>query len=120
MSHGSGQFEREQFCRIGNGVVIEPTVLVLHPENIEIRDNVYIGHYTILSGYHCGKMMIGTGAWIGPQCYLHSAGGLTIGCNVGIGVGVKIVTSFHVEEGIEKPIQYCRIESAPVVIEEGA
>ncbi len=120
VSHGSGQFESSQFSRIGHGVVIEPGVLVFHPENIEIGDNVYIGHYTILKGYHHGRMVIGSGTWIGQQCFFHSAGDLIIGNNIGIGPGVKIITSFHTEEGISKPILHSRIEFAPVVIEDDA
>jgi acetyltransferase-like isoleucine patch superfamily enzyme len=119
-SHGSGQWEPEQFARLGHGVVIEPHVLVFHPENIEIGDEVYVGHYTILKGYYQNKMTIGAGTWIGQQCFLHSAGGLTIGRNVGIGPGVKMITSVHAEEGIETPILHSRIECAPIVIEDDA
>jgi acetyltransferase-like isoleucine patch superfamily enzyme len=63
-------------------------------------------------------MVIGSGTWIGQQCFFHSAGDLVIGSNVGIGPGVKIITSFHAEEGISKPILHSRIESAPVFIED--
>ena len=115
-SHGTGQFELTQFARLGQGVVFEPGVLVFHPENIEIGDNVYVGHNAILKGYYQNKMVIGSGTWIGQQCFFHSAGGLTIGCNVGIGPGVKIITSFHAEEGIQIPILHSRIEFAQVVI----
>lgn len=118
VSHGSGQFALTQFAKLGQGVVIEYGVLVFHPENIEIGDNVYIGHYTILKGYYRNKMIIGSGTWIGQQCFLHSAGGLIIGRNVGIGPGVKIITSYHAEEGINIPILHSRIEFAPVVIED--
>jgi acetyltransferase-like isoleucine patch superfamily enzyme len=117
-THGSGEVERSQFCRIGKGVVIELGVMIFHPENIEIGDDVYIGHYTILKGYHKGRMTIGSGTWIGQQCFFHSAGNLTIGCNVGIGPGVKIITSFHTEEGRSIPILHSRIEFSPVVIED--
>lgn len=117
-SHGSGQFNSTQFAKLGSGVVIESGVLVFHPENIEIGDDVYIGHYTILKGYYQNKMVIDSGTWIGQQCFLHSAGGLTIGRNVGIGPAVKIITSFHTEEGIDVPILHSRIEFAPVVIED--
>jgi acetyltransferase-like isoleucine patch superfamily enzyme len=115
-SHGSGQWEPSQFARIGQGVVIEPGVLVFHPENIEIGDNVYVGHQAILKGYHRNKMLIGDGTWIGQQCFFHSAGGLTLGRNVGVGPGVKIITSFHAEEGLQVPILHSRVEFAPVVI----
>lgn len=117
-SHGSGQFERSQFKRIGQRVIFEPGVLVFHPENIEIGNNVYVGHNTILKGYHLGRMVIGDGTWIGQQCFLHSAGDLIIGTNVGIGPGVRIITSYHAEEGIDKPILHSRIEFARVTIED--
>jgi acetyltransferase-like isoleucine patch superfamily enzyme len=117
-THGSGQFEHSQFKHIGSGVVLEAGVLVFHPENIEIGNNVYVGHNTILKGYHAGRMVIGDGTWIGQQCFFHSAGGLLIGKNVGIGPGVRIITSYHAEEGIGKPILHSRIEFAEVVIED--
>lgn len=93
--HGSGKFKKSDFKKIGKNVVIEPGVLVFHPENIEIGDNVYIGHQTILKGYHKNKMIIGSGSWIGQQCFFHSAGGLEIEENVGIAPGVTILTSIH-------------------------
>jgi acetyltransferase-like isoleucine patch superfamily enzyme len=41
---------------------------------------------------------------------------MSIGKNVGIGPGVKIITSFHTDEGIYKPILHSAIEFAPVTI----
>ncbi len=117
-SHGSGKFDLTQFEKLGDEVIIEPGVLVFHPENIQIGDNVYVGHYTILKGYHRNKMVIGSGSWIGQQCYFHSAGGLTIGHNVGIGPAVKIITSFHADEGIHVAILHSHIEFSHVVIED--
>lgn len=117
-SHGSGQFKIEQFARFGQNIVIESGVLVFHPENIEIEDNVYIGHYAILKGYYKNKMLIGAGSWIGQQCFFHAGGGIKIGRNVGIGPGVKIITSYHLEEGVEKPILHSRIEFSPVTIKD--
>jgi len=120
VSHGTGQFERHQFARLGNGVVIEVGVLVFHPEQIEIGDDVYIGHNTILKGYHKNRLVIGAGTWIGQQCFFHSGGGITIGRNVGIGPGVRIITSYHAEDGIDTPILHSRIEFAPVEIADDA
>lgn len=117
-SHGSGQYDLKQFARLGEGVIIEPGVLVFHPENIQLGDEVYIGHYAILKGYHQNEMVIGSGTWIGQQCLFHSAGGLIIGRNVGVGPAVKIITSFHVEEGRHVPILHSRIKFAPVMIED--
>ncbi len=119
-SHGTGEFSPEQFAHLGQGVVFETGVLVFHPENIEIGDNVYVGHYTILKGYYKNKMCIGSGTWIGQQCFFHSAGGLTIGRNVGIGPGVKIITSMHDLSDRDRPILHSPINFAPVIIEDGA
>ncbi len=116
-SQGTGAFELSQFARLGRGVVFEPGVLVFHPEQIEIGDDVYVGHNTILKGYYKNRLVIGRGVWIGQQCFLHSAGGIVIGENVGIGPAVRIITSTHAEEGRDKPILHSRIEFAPVVIE---
>ena len=119
-SHGSGLFEPNQFASLGRDVVLEPGVLVFHAENIEIGDNVYIGHQTILKGYFKNRLSIGAGTWIGQQCFLHAAGGLTVGRNVGIGPGVKIITSNHAESGIDTPILHGRIEFREVMIEDDA
>jgi acetyltransferase-like isoleucine patch superfamily enzyme len=115
-SHGTGEFNPSQFARLGQGVVFEAGVLVFHPENIEIQDEVYVGHYTILKGYYKNRMLIGKGTWIGQQCFLHSAGGIEIGCDVGIGPGVKILTSSHALENIQDPILHNPIVFAPVTL----
>ena len=119
ISHGTGEFSPTKFAKLGKNVVFETGVLVFHPENIEIGNDVYIGHYAILKGYYKSKMIIGDGTWIGQQCFFHSAGGLTIGRNVGIGPGVKIVTSSHsIDEDEGKPILHSTIRCAQVVIED--
>lgn len=117
-SHGDGQFAPSQFKVYGEHVVIEAGVLVFHPENIEIHEGVYVGHQTVLKGYYKNLMIIGSGSWIGPQCFFHSAGTLIIGNNVGIGPGVKILTSYHEEEGDAVPILYSQIAYKAVVVEE--
>lgn len=117
-SHGSGEFTPDQFKKIGENVIFENGVLVFHPENIELGSNVYIGHNTILKGYYKNTMTIGDNTWIGQNCYFHSAGGIEIGANVGIAPNVKILTSFHKEEGIEKPILFSELEFQKVVIED--
>jgi acetyltransferase-like isoleucine patch superfamily enzyme len=117
-SHGNGRALLSEIAQLGSGVVIEDGVLIFHPESIEIGDHVYIGHQTILKGYYKNKMIIGEGSWIGQQCFLHSGGGLRIGRNVGIGPGVKIITSHHSGEELAKPILHGQIKFAEVVIED--
>ncbi len=117
-SHGTGTFDRADFSKIGTNVVIENGVLVFHPENIVLGDDIYIGHNAILKGYYKNQMVIGTGTWIGQQCFIHSAGGVVIGNNVGIGPSVKIITSYHQEEGRSKPILHSKVAFAPVDIQD--
>jgi acetyltransferase-like isoleucine patch superfamily enzyme len=119
-THGTGQFVPEQFKRLGPDCVFEPGVLVFHPENISLGTNVYVGHQTILKGYYKNEMVIGDETWIGQQCFLHSAGGITIGARVGIGPGVKMLTSMHAEAGREVPVLFSPIALAPVVVEDDA
>jgi acetyltransferase-like isoleucine patch superfamily enzyme len=118
-SHGTGAFSPADLGRVGRDVVFEPGVLIFHPQNVEIDDDVYIGHYTILKAYHVNRLVIGAGTWIGQQCFLHSAGGLSIGRNVGIGPGVKIVTSSHRLDETDRPILHSTIDFAAVTIEDG-
>ncbi len=117
-THGDGTYRREDFARLGEGVVLEAGVLVFHPENIELGDNVYVGHQAILKGYWRNRMVIGEGTWIGQQCFFHAGGGLVIGRNVGIGPGVRIITSYHEEAGREVPILHSPIAFEGVEIGE--
>ena len=119
-SHGTGLFEPQDLRSVGDGTVFEPGVLVFHPENVIVGAHVYVGHGAILKGYHAGLLAIGDGTWIGQQCFFHSAGGLTIGRNVGIGPGVRIITSQHAEAGRAVPVLHSPVVFAPVVIEDDA
>jgi acetyltransferase-like isoleucine patch superfamily enzyme len=118
-SYGNGQIKREDLAAIGDNVVIEPGALLLKPERIRIGSNVYIGHYAILRGYDGSELVIGDNTWIGQFCYINSAGGVEIGANVGIGPGVRIMSSQHSEEGREIPVLLCELEFAQVKIEDG-
>lgn len=95
-------------------------MLVFHPESIELGDNVYVGHQTILKGYHKNRMTIGSESWIGQQCFFHSAGGLHVGSRVGIGPGVRILTSAHDEAGRPTPILFSPLRFAAVRVEDDA
>lgn len=119
-SHGSGEFRSSSFKKIGGNVILEKGVLVFHPENIELGSNIYVGHNTILKGYYKGFMSVSDNTWIGQNCYLHSAGGIKIGKNVGIGPSVKILTSYHKDQGIETPILFSKLEFKKVIIEDDA
>lgn len=118
-SHEDGTFEKSQFKSIGDNVILEKGIKVWHPENIEIGNNVYIGHDAHLKGYYNNNMKIGDYSWIGQQCFFHSGGGIEIGKYVGIGPGVKILTLQHANlEDIEKPIIEHEQEYKKVTIED--
>ncbi len=125
-SHGTGQFEIAQLAGCGDKVVLEDGVRIFHPEHVEIGSDVYVGHETMLKAYFQvpsgwkRSLIIGSGTWIGQMCFFHSAGGIEIGNNVGIAPCVKILTSHHEEEGVEKPILHSRLRFAPVYIESDA
>jgi len=118
-THGTGA-PPWNFRSCGAGVVLEAGVLVFHPENIVLGDDVYIGHNSIIKGYHRNVLKIDDGTWIGQQCFLHSAGGLFIGRNVGIGPGVRILTSQHdIRRETDRPILHRPIKFSSVRIGDG-
>lgn len=94
-SHGSGEFVRSALGCCPESVVIEPGVLIFHPENVYLDERVYVGHRAILKGYYKNQLRIGAGSWIGQDVFFHSAGGIEIGEDVGIGPRVMILTSAH-------------------------
>lgn len=118
-SHGTGRFSRADFKFLGENVIFEEGVLIFHPENITIGNNVYIGHNTVLKGYYRNEMVIGDHTWLGQGCFLHSAGGIRIGNAVGIGPMVKILTSYHKEIELDIPIMFNELECREVVLKDG-
>ena len=105
---------------MGQGCVFEEGTRVFHPENVYLGDRVYIGHQSILKGYYQNHMRIGHDVWVGPQCFLHSAGGIDIEDLVGIGPGVRILSSVHQETAPPEPIILAPLRFAPVFIGRGA
>jgi len=119
-SQGIGEVRPEEFRHLGEGVVIEPGALIFHPECISLLDDVYVGHYAVLNGYHNGELVVGAGTWIGQHALLHGAGGLIVGREVGIGPGCRIITSTHEDMGQGTAIMSGRLAFAPVAIGDGA
>jgi len=124
-SHGTGAFDRADLAACGEGTVFEAGALVFHPENVEIGRDVYVGHYAILKGYHRNRLRIGDRSWIGQMAFLHAAGGLVVGERVGIGPGVRIITSAHELGGgapgtaLDGAIMDGALRLAPVELEDG-
>ncbi len=118
-SHGTGQLDRAAMKRCPASVVIEPGALVFHPENVSLDEDVYVGHYAILKGYYKNELVVGRGAWIGQAAFLHAAGGIRVGADVGIGPHVCILTSVHADPGRDLPIMKGALELRPVVLDDG-
>jgi len=117
-SEGAGIPDKNKLKKCGQNVIIEDGVRIFFPENIEIGDNVYIGHDTILKGYYNSILKVGSNTWIGQQCFIHGAAGVTIGENVGIGPMVKIHGAKHKEKEGNVPILFSELEYLPITIKD--
>jgi len=97
------------------------TFTIKNPEHVIIESDVVIGDGTYIDGHNVNTIgvSIRAGSWIGPMCYMHGAGGVFIGHNVGIGPCVKIITSKHNLAGVG-PIIHNGLTFAPVYIKDGA
>ena len=84
-THGTGRFRRQELGSVGSGVVIEETALIFNPSYVRLGNDVYVGHRAMLKGDTRNELVVGDGSWIGEDCYLHSAGGIRIGRDVGLG-----------------------------------
>ncbi len=115
-SHGDGRWTPADFGAWGEGTVVEETALVFRPGHVRLGVGVYVGHTAILKAYPEGELVVGDGSWIGEQCYLNSAGGLRIGFNVGVGIGVRMITSAHGEDGRDVPILHAQLTYAAIEI----
>jgi len=118
-THGTGTIDRTLFRRCAATAIFEPGALVFHPENVSVDEDVYVGHYAILKGYHENQLVIGAGSWIGQAAFLHAAGGITIGTRVGIAPHVCILTSTHGAVPRHVPIMDGALAFAPVVLGDG-
>jgi acetyltransferase-like isoleucine patch superfamily enzyme len=117
-SHGSGQFTLADFGAVGECCVIEDGVMAFNPAHIFLGDDVYIGHRAMLKGDTRGALRIESGAWIGQDTYMHSAGGITIGARTGVGPRVIMLTSTHQETAppdavLDAPLMFAPIEIGP-------
>jgi acetyltransferase-like isoleucine patch superfamily enzyme len=116
---GEGTVSPKDLRACGEGVIIEPGAIILHPENVSLGDHVYVGHYAVINGYHAGEVVLGPSTWIGQHCLLHGAGGLILGAEVGVGPGCRILTSQHADPGPGVPIMSGALELAPVRVGDG-
>lgn len=118
-SHGSGTFSPHELASLGEGSTIEEGVLVFCPEQVSVGRDVYVGHRTILAGDPRGCIELDDGVWVGSDCYLNSAGGITIGAKTGLGPRTIVLTSVHARTPYPTPITDGPLEFGAVRIGAG-
>ena len=118
-THGTGRFEAADLGALGDGCVLEEGVLVFNPAHVFLGERVYVGHRTMLKGDTRGALRIEDGAWIGQDCFLHSAGGITIGARAGIGPRVMMITSTHEETAPPMAVIDAPLVLAPIEVGAG-
>jgi acetyltransferase-like isoleucine patch superfamily enzyme len=119
-THGTGRFDPAELGSLGSRCVIEEEVLIFNPAHVHLGDDVYVGHRAMLKGDTRNELVVGDGSWIGQGCFLHSAGGIRIGRDVGVAPGAMILTSSHAETAPGTPIMHGPLELAPVEIGDGS
>ena len=105
--------------RAGNGLRLEPEVVVKHPETMEIGDAVFIGAHSMIQGRFDGTCRIGNHVWIGPHAYF-DARNMILEDYVGWGPGAKVLGSSHTGQPIDVPIIMTELTIEPVVVGFGA
>ena len=89
-------FYKPFFKRFGKNVQIQDGVTIKYPSDFEMGDNVKVGQH----------------------CFFVGKGGLSIGNNVLIGAGTKIITSNHNFEDIDTPMNEQGLSFKPINIED--
>ncbi|MDQ6840011.1 MAG: N-acetyltransferase [Actinomycetota bacterium] len=105
--------------RCGSGLVVEPGVGFRHPETFAIGANVFLGADAVVQGHVDGRCRIGSHTWVGPQSFLDGRD-LVIANAVGVGPGVRILTSAHVELPADIPVIATEVRVTRVHIGRGA
>ncbi len=119
-THGDGSYDLSDFKSYGDNIIIESGVLIFHPENIVLGNNIYIGHQAIIKGYYNNNLTIENNVWIGQQCFIHSAGGVIIREGVGVGPKVSIISSQHVINKNRVPVMASALEYGKVELMYGS
>lgn len=89
-----GKFYRRYLKKVGKNFRVQPGTVIVHPENITIKDNVIIGYNN----------------------FIQAGGGLTIGSNFLSGPYAKIWTQNHRFDSIYDNILEQGYEYRPIVI----
>jgi acetyltransferase-like isoleucine patch superfamily enzyme len=119
-SLGAGEVSAADLGSAGAGCVIEPGVRIFGPGFVCLGRGVYVGHDAFLRAYPEGPLAVGDGCWIGPGCFINSFGGVTLGERVGLGPGVKILSSVHRGKTPDTPILDTPLRAEAVVVGDGA
>jgi acetyltransferase-like isoleucine patch superfamily enzyme len=119
-SLGAGEVSAADLGSAGPGCVIEPGVRIFGPRFVRLGRSVYLGHDSFLRAYPEGPLTVGDECWIGPGCFINSFGGVTLGTRVGLGPGVKILSSVHRGGEPLRAILDTPLRIEEVVVDDGA
>ena len=87
---------RQNLYSVGKGAVIQRGVVIRYPLQVELGNYVRVGRGVEMnSELTNGKLVVGTGTWIGRKCRLDFTGGLVIGENCTLSENVTILTHDH-------------------------
>lgn len=106
-------------ARLGDGVLIHPTVIIIGLENLSIGDCSRIDAYTVIVAN--GPVSIGRNVHVGAGCYMAGAGGIEIADFAGVSQGARIYSvtddfSGRAMTGPTLPPAFTAVAKAPVVI----
>jgi acetyltransferase-like isoleucine patch superfamily enzyme len=127
--HRSGESFFDSFMRkvlmralcksVGDDLQVAPSVVLKHPETMEIGHSVFIGAQAMIQGRFDGTCRIGNHVWIGPQAYF-DARDLVLEDYVGWGPGAKVLGSSHTGIPLDVAIITTPLVIKPVVVGFGA
>jgi acetyltransferase-like isoleucine patch superfamily enzyme len=107
------------FARLGEGVLVHPTVVIIGLENLSIGDQSRIDPFTVITAN--GPISIGRNVHIGSGSFMAGAGGIELGDFANLSQGVRIYSvtddfSGGAMIGPTLPKAYTAVRKAPVVL----
>lgn len=120
---GEKRFRRRLLAK-NPGLSLGRNVEIRSPDRLTLGRNVVIDRNVLL---HCGGMAwcnngggikLGDEVFIGPNCVLFGAGGITLGAKSMLSPGVVVASHGHRSDLPETPMRDLPSEFRPVIIEE--
>lgn len=117
-NHCRARFWSLLMHKVGRNVQIWSNVYITGPQSISLDDNVIIGGHTEITHFNNAQLHVGKNAQLGGHLELILGGDITIGQNVLIGPGCKIISFSHNFDDRQKLIMDQGISSHEIVIKD--